>query len=142
MTKIISSYSSFANVLFGISERSILGLLLFNAHISDIFDDIDDLDFCKFFGWQYSIFLLIRHDIVLGQIKRGIDKVFPWFKKKILKENADKCYLITSSKAPAEIEVSNITIMDEERFELLESYTDNKLNFDYHISELRKNCML
>ena len=50
MTKIISSYSSFANVLFGISERSILGLLLFNAHISDIFDDIDDLDFCKFFG--------------------------------------------------------------------------------------------
>ena len=50
MTKIISSYNSFGNVLFGISEGSILGLLLFNAYISDIFDDIDDLDFCKFFG--------------------------------------------------------------------------------------------
>ena len=50
MTKIISSYNSFANVLFGISEGSILGILLFNAYISDIFDDIDDLDFCKFFG--------------------------------------------------------------------------------------------
>ena len=80
--------------------------------------------------------------LFLDRLKEVLIKYFLGFKKKILKENADKCYLITSLKAPAEIEVSNITIMDEERFELLESYTDNKLNFDYHISELRKNCML
>ena len=72
----------------------------------------------------------------MDSLKEVLIKYLLGFKKKNLKENADKCHLITSSKAPVGIEVSNITIMDEERFELLGIYTDNKLNFDYHISEL------
>ena len=77
---------------------------------------------------------------VLGQLKGSIGKIFDWFKKVFLKGNADKCHLITSSKTPVGIEVSNITIMSEEKVELL------GLNFDYQISQLckkaKKNCML
>ena len=47
-TKINSSYSSFAEILFGIPQRSIIGPLLFNAYICDFFYDIDDLDFASF----------------------------------------------------------------------------------------------
>ena len=43
-------------------------------------------------------------------------------------------HLITSSKSPVGIEVSNITIMSEEKVKLLGIYIDNRLNFDYHIS--------
>ena len=50
---------------------------------------------------------------VLGQVKGSIDKIFDWFKKIFLKGNADKCHLITSSKAPVGIGVSDITIMSE-----------------------------
>ena len=98
--------------------------------------------FASFSGDNTPYSCLSDMILFLDRLKEVLIKYFLGLKKKILKENADKCYLITSSKALAEIEVSNITIMDEERFELLESYTDNKLNFDYHISELRKNCML
>ena len=55
---------------------------------------------------------------VLGQIKGGIDKIFVWFKKICLKGSADKCHLITSSKAPVEIELSSIIIMGEEKIKL------------------------
>ena len=55
---------------------------------------------------------------VLGQLKGGIDRIFDWFKKKILKGNADKCHLITSSKTPMGIELSNITIMSEDKVKL------------------------
>ena len=77
---------------------------------------------------------------VLGQLKGGIDKIFDWFKKKFLKGNAGKCHLITSSKTPVGIEVSNITIMSEEKVKLLGIYIGNRLNFNYHISQLCKKA--
>ena len=56
--------------------------------------------------------------------------------KKIRKGNPDKCHLITSSKTPVGIEVSNITIVSEEKVKLLGIYVENRLNFDYHVSQL------
>ena len=56
--------------------------------------------------------------------------------KKILKGKTDKCHLITSSKTPVGIKVSNITIMSEENVKFLGNYTENRINFDYHISQL------
>ena len=83
---------------------------------------------------------------VLRQLKWGIDKIFDWFKTNILKENADKCHLITISKIPVGIEVANMTILSEEKVELLGIHIDNRLKFDYHISQLCKKagnyCML
>ena len=57
-----------------------------------------------------------------------------------VKENADKCHLFTSSNTPAAIEVSNITIMSEEKVNILGIYIDNRLNFDYYISQLFKKA--
>ena len=77
---------------------------------------------------------------ILGQLKGGIHKIFNWFKKNFLKTNAEICHLITSSKTPVGIEVSNITIMSEEKVKLLGIYIGNRLNFNDHISQLCKKA--
>ena len=112
-TKINSSYSSFAEILFGVPQGSILGPLLFNAYICYLYYDIDDLDFASFADDSTPYSCLSDMISVLGQLKGGIDKTFDWFKKNFLKGNADKCHLITSSKTPVGIEVANMTIMSE-----------------------------
>ena len=61
-------------------------------------------------------------------------------KKSFLKGNADKCHLITSSKTPVGIEVANVTIMSEEKVKLLGIHIENRLNFDYYISQLCKKA--
>ena len=75
-TKINSSYSSFAEILFGVLQGSILGPLLFNADICDLFYEIDDLDFAIFADDNTPYSCLSDMISFLGQLKGGIDKIF------------------------------------------------------------------
>ena len=104
------------------------------------FYDIDDLDFGSFAGDNTPYSCLSNMISVLGQLKGGIDKIFDWFKKNFLEGNADKCHLITSSKSPVGVENANMTIMSQEKVKLLGIHIDNRLNFDYHISQLCKKA--
>ena len=79
--------------MFGIPHGSILGPQLFNAYICDLFYDINYIGFESFADDNTPYSCLSDMISVLGQLEGGIDKVFDWFKKKILKGNADKCHL-------------------------------------------------
>ena len=78
-SKINSSFSSFAEILFDVPQGSILVSLLFNAYICDFFYDIDVLDFASFADDNTLYSCLSDMISVLGQLKGGIDKISDWF---------------------------------------------------------------
>ena len=82
--------------MFGVPQGSVFGPLLFIAYICDIFYDINDVDFASFADDNTPYSCLSDMISVLGQLKRGIDKIFDWFKKNYLKGSADKYHLTTS----------------------------------------------
>ena len=75
------TYSSFAEILFGIPQESVLGPRLFNAYIRDLFYDIEDLDFTSFADDNTPYSCVSDMISVLEQLKGGVDKIFDWFKK-------------------------------------------------------------
>ena len=58
------------------------------------------------------------------------------FSENFLKANADKCHLIVSSKVPVDVLISDIKVTSESKAKLLGIYVDNRLNFDYQVSQL------
>ena len=77
---------------------------------------------------------------ILEKLEKGIQSIFDWFSENILKANADKCHLIASSKVPVDIQISDIKVTSESRVKLLGIHIDNRLNFDYHVSQLCKKA--
>ena len=47
-TKVNHSYSTWENILFGVHQSSILGPILFNIFLSDLFLIVDDIDIANY----------------------------------------------------------------------------------------------
>ena len=55
-----------------------------------------------------------------------------------MKCNPDKCHLLVSSCNKTKMEIYDLKIENSNREQLLGVHFDNRLTFDFHISELRK----
>ena len=106
--------------MFGLSQRSIFGPLLLNAYICDLFYNIDNIDFASFadVNTPYSCLSNMISDMISGQLKGAIEKIFDWFAKHFFNGNGDKLpvnHLITRLKTSMEVEVSNTIAINEKR---------------------------
>ena len=73
-TKMNCSHSSFAEILVGLPQGSILGPLLFNSYICDLFYDIGDTDFGSFADDSSPYTYLSDILSVLGHFKEVLIK--------------------------------------------------------------------
>ena len=139
-TKINSSFSCCAEILFGVLRDSILGPLLFNTYICDLFFEVRDLEYASFADDTTPYSCLPEMIPILGKLGKGIRSMFDWFSENFLKSNADKCHLIASSKVPVDIQISDIKVTSESRVKILGIHIDSRLNFGYHVSQLCKKA--
>ena len=66
--------------------------------------------------------------------------MFDWFSENFLKANGDKYHLIASSKVPVDIQISDIKVTIGSRVKLLCIHVDNRLKFDYPVTQLCKKA--
>ena len=68
----------------------------------------------------------------------ALEKTFHWFSTNTLVANAGKCHLLTSSKTPLDIHISNTEILNEEKVKLLGVNLEGRLNFDFYVNIVLK----
>ena len=78
------------------------------------------------------ILFLVLYAVLV--VEKCIQNMFDWFSENFLKASADKCHLIANSKVPVDIQISDIKVTSESKVKLLGIHTDNRLDFDYHVS--------
>jgi hypothetical protein len=144
-TQVDGEYSNHRTMKYGVPQGSILGPLLFNLFMNDIFYFMDK---AKLANYADDTSTYISDEAIfplLHALKSETEVVLEWFRVNEMKSNSDKCHLIVAENEHRPSYISNSCIyLDGER-ELLQSekevkllgvWIDNKLTFEEHIKVL------
>ena len=139
-TKIDVNYSSWSEILFGVPQGSILGSILFNIFLADLFFVLKDIDIASYADDSKAFIVENNIDNVIASLEQVSDALFNWLKNNRLKNNVDKCHVLVSTSKPVGIKVGDYTIDKSECEKLLGVKIDVNLNFNDHISDLCKKA--
>ena len=119
-------------------QGSILGPLLFNIYICDLFlftEDID-IDIANYADDNTPYHCSENTASVIERLEIAAITLFDWFKDNYLKANAEKCHLLLSTNETQQMQINETIIDSSNKQKLLGVLIDNKLSFDQHVSNL------
>ena len=115
-------------------------------YICGLFCDIKDFQNANFADDNTAYTSSPGINSILKTLLKEMDKMFEWFSQNVSKTNVNKVHLITSYKFPVELQVSNVTLVIENRVKHFGIHIENRLNFhemkmkiDFH--ENRLSCL-
>ena len=136
--KISTSRSSWTTLSKGVPQGSILGPLLFNIFMNDLFLFIEK---CKLYNYADDNSLDSSSDDLLEamlNLKRDGRNAIDWFTKNGMQANPEKFHFMLLSPSPVEKQVLELcdgtTLISEAAVTVLGVTIDDNLNFHEHIS--------
>ena len=139
--RLISTYSEWTDILFGVPQGSILGSLLFNIFLCDLFLFLHDIPVANYADDKTPYCTGLKISDVLIKLENAAETLLQWFKDNRMKANPDKYYLLkNNTKESFQIKIGNETISNSKYEKLLGVKIDNELNFIENVLSLCKKA--
>ena len=140
--KLNGSFSTWRETFAGVTQGSVLGPLLFNLYINDLFLIVTDTAVCNFAD-DISIFAADRQlDKVLERLETDALILSKWFPENFMKLNTGKCNLLTfrTNQDNIKIKIGEAIVEESSEEKLLGVIIDKNLTFKSHVSNLCKRA--
>ena len=138
--KINDAFSSWREILFGVPQGSILGPLLFNIFICDMFYFLENYEIANYADDSTPFTAQRNHNLVIQELEKSSSILFQWLQNNYMKVNTDKSHLLLSGNAKLTSNIDNNIIESENNQELLGITIDSNLTFETHITNLCKKA--
>ena len=130
--KINQSFSSWEEILYGVPQGSILGPLLFNIFICDMFYFLEDYEIANYADDSTPFSTECSHQSVIEDLEKSSAILFNWLKSNYMKVNTDKSHLLLSGNIKLTSNIDKNIIESEAKQELLGVINDSRLTFEEH----------
>ena len=135
-TKINMSFSSWEKIVFGVPQGSMLGPLLFDSFLCDLFFIVKKSDFSSYADDNTSYRTAATIEEVIKLLERDSTMLFKWFSDNQMKANISKCHLLVNKKDKVIINLGRTEIKASEYEKLLGIKVDTKLSFNEHLYDI------
>ena len=141
-TKINLSFSNWSELLLGVPQGSVLGPLLFNIYINDLFLLLEQTDISNYADDTTLHACDSNVKELLRRLEHDSKLAIEWFENNYMKLNPEKCHFMISGFKYETLfaNVSENKICETSKQNLLGVYIDKELKFDYHLTELCKKA--
>ena len=131
-------FSSWTQLLQGVPLGLVLGPMVFNVYINDMFFALNEIDICNFADDTTPCVCDSNLKSVSEKLEHSSELAIAWFEMKYMKLNTDKCHLLISGNKNEYIwaKLDEDTVWESNDVELLGVSIDNNIRFDKHISNI------
>ena len=139
-TKINTTFSTWYELITGVPQGSVLGPLLFNIYLNDLFWNNEETDVCNFADDTTLYACDMNLDTVLRKLEHDSLLAIEWFNANSMKLNADKCHLLVAGRKHEWVwaKIGNEKIWESHEEKLLGITIDKDLYFVKHVANICK----
>ena len=130
-----SGSSERTDIEVGVPQGSILGPILLNINMINIFYECKDSNLQLMLTTQHRIHVQKNTPSVALELQVSTIKLFRWFKSNYLRANPGKSHILLSSKKPEIVSVDGISLAGSSPKKLLAVTIDSELRSENHITE-------